>query len=195
MDYSLLKNKLYLILLAYYNEGKMPSFTKLGEKIGISRQTASTRFKELLKNGLITQDENDLIFVSNPLNIDLNKLKNYLDQNETINLLELKYYLFGTQENETKKDLAKQLGVSRSSLYLDEHSVVYAIQSEGRIKYIGTTQHFEDRIRQHIKKRPFLTPNNFLILVDNSNSQGYNIELELIHLLQTEWNVMGKNNN
>lgn len=45
-----------------------------------------------------------------------------------------------------KVELAKELKIARSSLYLDNHSVVYGILSEGRIKYIGTTDHFEDRI-------------------------------------------------
>lgn len=84
--------------------------------------------------------------------------------------------------------MAKELGMSRSSLYLSDHSVVYAIQSEGKIKYIGTTAHFENRRADHIKKRPFLTPANFLILVDNVGSDKFNIELELIHLLKPEWN-------
>lgn len=92
----------------------------------------------------------------------------------------------------TKTQLAKELDISRASLYLDNHTVVYGIQSEGKIKYIGTTSHYEDRIAQHIKKRPFLTPSNFLILVEDiGNNNKFNIELNLIHLLKPEWNEVG----
>lgn len=104
---------------------------------------------------------------------------------DNFDAVQLKYFLFGVD----KTELAKELEVSRSSLYLDTHKVIYAIISEGKIKYIGTTSHYEDRIAQHIKKRPFLTPSNFIILVDNVNK--FDIELDLIHLLQPEWNQMG----
>lgn len=189
MDYSLLKNKVYLTLLAYYDQKKMPSYVELGEKVGISRQTASTRTKELFDEGLIEKSDNKIV-VQNKLNIDMLLLKSYLDNNR-FDPVELKQLLFEDSE-QTKTDLAKELGVSRASIYLDQHTVIYAICSEGKIKYIGTTTHYEDRINQHIKKRPFLTPSNFIVLVDNILGTGYRTELELIHLLQPEWNIMGK---
>lgn len=189
MDYSLLKNKVYLTLLAYYDQKKMPSYIELGEKVGISRQTASTRTKELFDEGLIEKSDNK-IAVQNKLNIDVLLLKSYLDNNR-FDPVELKQLLFEDSE-QTKTDLAKELGVSRASIYLDQHTVIYAICSEGKIKYIGTTTHYEDRINQHIKKRPFLTPSNFIVLVDNILGSGYRTELELIHLLQPEWNIIGK---
>ena len=37
--------------------------------------------------------------------------------------------------------------MSRTSLYLDDNGVVYGIVSEGKIKYIGTSAHFEYRIQ------------------------------------------------
>lgn len=189
MDYSLLKNKVYLTLLAYYDQKKMPSYVELGEKVGISRQTASTRTKELFDEGLIEKSDNKIV-VQNKLNIDVLLLKSYLDNNR-FDPVELKQLLFEDNE-QTKTNLAKELGISRASIYLDQHTVVYAICSEGKIKYIGTTTHYEDRINQHIKKRPFLTPSNFIVLVDNILGSGYNTELELIHLLQPEWNIVGK---
>ena len=191
MDYSLLKNKIYLMLLAYYNKKEFSSFVELGKLAGVSRQTASTKFKELQEKGIIELNDKDILFVKNILNIDIVKLQEYFDTTDSFNAVDLKQYLFN-ENIENKTQIAKELKMARSSMYLDNHSVVYAIQSEGKIKYIGTTQHFEDRIQQHIKKRPWLTPSNFLILVDNSNTQGFNIELELIHLLQPEWNIVGK---
>ena len=191
IDYSLLKNKVYLTLLAYYDGDEMPSFTDLSKQIGISRQTASTKVKELINTHIITLDDNDILSVSNDLNINVNDLRAYLEMTDCFNPQGLKEHLFGVSAK-TQKRQAKELDVSRSSLYLSQHSVVYAIHSEGKIKYIGTSTHFEDRIQQHIKKRPFLTPANFIILVDNSNIQGHDIERELIHLLQPEWNIMSK---
>lgn len=84
--------------------------------------------------------------------------------------------------------------MSRAQMYVDYHSVVYGIYSEGKIKYIGTTAHFEKRIKQHIAKRPYLTSNNFIILADSNNIQidKFKIENQLIDLLQPEWNIMGK---
>ena len=170
----------------------MPSFIELGKIVGISRQTASTKVKELLNNNIIKLDDNDILTISNPLNIDKNELKAYLEMTDSFNSMGLKEHLFGVS-SQTKVKEAKELGASRASLYLDDHSVVYGIQSEGKIKYIGTTAHFEDRIQQHIKKRPFLTPSNFVILVDNSGISSHDMERELIHLLQPEWNIMSKN--
>ena len=190
MDYSLLKNKTYLTLLAYYDFKSMPSFVQLGKDIGVSRQTASNKIKELINKNLINLDEENVVHVNNILNIDVNILKKYLDENNDINIVDLKCLLFGSSSN--KSELAKELNVSRQTLYTDDHSVVYGICSEGTIKYIGTTAHFEDRVKQHIKNRPFLNPNNFLILRDNVGKDGFNIELELIHLLKPEWNEMGK---
>ena len=168
----------------------MPSFINLGKQVGVSRQTASTKTKELITNGLIVLDNEDVLTVKNSLNIDIEKLKQYLDTAIDFNAVDLKKWLFSSDENNIAK-IARELKMSRSSMYLDKHSVVYAIQSEGRIKYIGTTKHYEDRIQQHIKIRPFLTPSNFLILADNTAGNGFNIELELIHLLKPEWNEMG----
>lgn len=190
MDYSLLKNKTYLTLLAYYQGQEMPSFVQLGKDIGLSRQTASTKFKELVNKNLVALDEKNNIIVNNVLEIDIQELKYYLDTHSEINIVELKTLLFGVSANKT--ELAKELGVSRASLYFDDCSVVYGIQSEGKIKYIGTTSHFKNRIQQHIKKRPFLSPSNFLILREDVGKDGFNIELELIHLLKPEWNEMGK---
>jgi DNA-binding Lrp family transcriptional regulator len=39
----------------------MPSYVELGEKVGISRQTASTRTKELFDEGLIEKSDNKIV--------------------------------------------------------------------------------------------------------------------------------------
>ena len=159
----------------------MPSFVQLGKDVGISRQTASNKFKELVAQNLIELSDNNVVLVNNPLNIDVDILRYYLDTHENIDLVELKEALFGVSID--RNALIKELNIARSSLYLDKTKVVYGIISEGKIKYIGTTEHLKDRIQQHIKKRPFLTPANFIILKDEVGKNNFNIELNLIHLL------------
>lgn len=194
MNYSLLKDKVYLTLLAFYNHKKMPSFIELGKIIGITRQTASTKTKELLNSGIISIDESGMLLVNNDLDIDVSLLREYLkESNFSFDVLRMKELLFPIVKAQTKTEIANELGVSRTSLYTDDHVVVYGICSEGKIKYIGTTKHYQDRINQHINNRPFLNSSNFVILADNVGNYGYNLELELIHLLQPEWNKMGKN--
>lgn len=190
MDYSLLKNRLYLTLLAFYDGQELPSYVQLGKENGISRQTASARVKTLIKDNLIIIWEDKTITVKNPLNLNIDILKEYLNSGETFNAIELKEKMF--QEKRTKTELAEELQVSRSSLSMDQHTVVYGICSEGKIKYIGTSKHFEDRIKQHIKNRPFLTAANFIILADNIIDNNFYIENQLIDILQPEWNILGK---
>ena len=187
-DYSLLRNKVYLILLANYNQKKIPSFIELGKLTDLTRQTASNKVKELVEKGLISLDDNNIVTVLNPLNINVADLRSYLEMAQSFNPQELKECLFGLS-SETIKNQAKELKMSRTSLYLDDNGVVYGIVSEGKIKYIGTSAHFEYRIQQHIKKRPFLKPSDFVILAENKS---FNIEKELIHLLEPEWNIMSK---
>ena len=74
MDYSLLKNKIYLTLLAYYDQKKMPSYVELGEKVGISRQTASTKTKELFDKGLIEKIDNKIVVCNIQIITDLIQL-------------------------------------------------------------------------------------------------------------------------
>ena len=146
-----------------------------------------------MNSNLITLNNDNILTVDNVLNINIDILRKYLDTSmNNFNPIQLRYVLFDNTEEITKTQLAKESDVSRASLYLDNHTVVYGIQSEGKIKYIGTTSHYEDRIAQHIKKRPFLTSSNFLILVDNIGSENkFDIELNLIHLLKPEWNEVG----
>lgn len=190
MDYTLLRNKIYLILLAYYNNEKMPTYTKLGELAGMTRQTAQKKVAQLINDQLISVGI-DSIEVVNKLNLNIEILKNYLDTNNDFDPIALKMLLF-PQHYDSRKSAGEDLGYSREGTYQLPHGIVYGIISEGKIKYIGTTKHFERRIKEHIKKRPFLKPEDFCILVDDVGSKGYNVELELIHILDPEWNQAGK---
>lgn len=190
MNYSLLKNKIYLILLTYYNDSLMPSYVTLGEKAQVSRQTASKKVKELEDWGLIEIEDN-IVYVQNPLDIDREELRNYLDEEITrFDSAELYDILFGEQGNNliTKKEKANRLKMSRSNLYKDVHPVVYGIIEQGELKYIGCSEYYEERKKQHKLKRPHLNDDNFIILKDNLSENIFDIENLLIDILTPEWN-------
>lgn len=163
----------------------MPSYSELGKKVGITRQTASTRVKELIDNDIISIDEDKIVVVRNDLDFDVEKIKEYLETSIEFNSIELRNFLFDT--NLTRMEIGKELKMARQTIYSKPHSVVYGIVSEGKIKYVGTTKQYDQRIKQHIAKRPFLTQNNFIILAEITNEK-FNLESELINLLKPEWN-------
>lgn len=192
MNLDLLKDNVYLTLLAFYDNVKMPSFVSLSQKTGLTRQTVSKKVKNLLDTELIIIDENDIVHVSNKLDINVNKLNYILTLYPGINVLTLKEKLFGPVDNIS--EAAKELGLSRTSIYHCKNSkmVVYGIISEGIVKYIGSTKCYEERIKQHILNRPFLTNSNFIILKEIDENDRFFQERQLIEIIQPEWNIMGK---
>ena len=62
MKNKLLKDNVYLTLLAFYRNQKMPSYSELGRKIGLTRQTVSTRVKKLIQDKIIELDEDSFKF-------------------------------------------------------------------------------------------------------------------------------------
>lgn len=192
MNFELLKDRVYLTLLAFYNYDRIDSYEKLGQKCCISRQTASKKVKQLIDKELVSIDERKCIVVKNELDIDIYLLQKILNSDPNINALELKEKLFSIKENIT--DIAEEFNVSKSTVYhyLSQDMVVYGIVSEGMIKYIGSTKNYEERIKQHILKRPFLTPSNFIILKQITENDRFTLERELIHIIQPEWNIMSK---
>lgn len=180
MDYSLLKNKLYLHLLVKYNGVKKPSFVQLGKELNITRQTASTQYKKLVDEKIVAENEEGKIFVSNPLNVSITDIARCNDYKE---LKKAVIY----------NNTCREYNIENTSDFTPMGSVVYGIISEGKIKYVGTSKNLQDRIDRHINKRPFLERKDFIILKEvNSNENKFNYELELIHLLQPEWNILGK---
>lgn len=192
MNFELLKDRVYLTLLAFYNYNKIDSYEKLGQKCGISRQTASKKVKQLIDKELVSIDEKKCIVVKNELDIDVWLLQKILNDDPNINAIKLKEKLFSIKENIT--DIAGEFNISRGTVYhcLDQNMVVYGIISEGIIKYIGSTKNYETRMKQHILKRPFLTPSNFVILRQITENDRFTLERELIHIIQPEWNIMSK---
>ena len=53
-DYTILKDKVYLYLLAFYNNQPVPNFIKIGKEIGMTRQTISTHYSSLIQKNLIS---------------------------------------------------------------------------------------------------------------------------------------------
>ena len=47
VNYSYLRDRIYLFLLCYYNEKELPTYVKLARKCGYSRQTIAKKIKEL----------------------------------------------------------------------------------------------------------------------------------------------------
>ena len=194
MNLSLLKNNVYLTLLAFYNGQKMPSYTQLGAKTGLTRQTVSKKVQELIEQQLIQIDDN-ILTVSIIMDIDVGLLRDILTQQPGINVVELKKQLIRQEAVEGNViDLAKELHMSRSTIYNYQHAkmVVYGIISEGIIKYIGSTKNYEERIKQHMLNRPFLSRNNFIILKEITDNDRFLYERVLIQTLQPEWNIMNK---
>ena len=193
MNFELLKDSVYLTLLAFYNYDRLDSYEKLGKRCGMSRQTASKRVKQLIDKGLVSIDERKCFVVKNELDIDVYLLQKVLNSDPGLTPVALKEKLFSIKENNAA-NAAEKLNVSKSTVYhyLDQNMVVYGIISEGIIKYIGSTKNYEERKKQHILKRPFLTPSNFVILKQITENDRFTLERELIHIIQPEWNIMSK---
>ena len=65
MKHELLKNNVYLTLLAFYNNKTMPTYVELGKISGITRQTAAKKVKELIDNNIIKVNTNNILSVDN----------------------------------------------------------------------------------------------------------------------------------
>lgn len=191
-QYTLIRNIVYVFLLGKYNNNKMPSYVRLGKECGLTRQTVSIRVKQLIKDNLITIDDNKIVQVANPLDIDIDKLRPCFETNEVFIPKILRRKLFEDGEKITRNQIIRELKCSRGNYYADTHAVVYGIMVDGELKYIGSTIHYKSRIMQHRRKRPYLTKENFVILADNTRIEGRGIERELIKKMQPEWNIMSK---
>ena len=187
MNHALLKDNVYLTLLAFYNNNCMPSFVEIGRKVGCTRQTASKKVQNLMENGIIEVDDKNILTVKNTLELDIDILKNLLIENPLISAIELEKIFFS---NNNKNDIMNNLQISYGNYYGEQkyESVVYGIISEGIIKYVGCTKRYDERMKEHIRKRPFLTTGNFVILKRINSNDKFNYERQLINILDPEWN-------
>ena len=194
MKNKLLKDNVYLTLLAFYRNQKMPSYSELGRKIGLTRQTVSTRVKKLIQDKIIELDEDNNVIVLEEIDVDKDLLRQILTETPNIDVVDLNFRLNGQlKEVDSVYDLSDLIDVPTSTIYANKNSecVVYGIVSEGVVKYVGSTKHYQERIKEHIWKRPFLTSNNFIILKRVELNERFSYEGVLIKILKPEWNIMG----
>lgn len=194
MKNKLLKDNVYLTLLAFYRNQKMPSYSELGRKIGLTRQTVSTRVKKLIQDKIIELDEDNNVIVLEEIDVDKDLLRQILTETPNIDVVDLNFRLNGElKEVDSVYDLSDLIDVPTSTIYANKNSecVVYGIVSEGVVKYVGSTKHYQERIKEHILKRPFLTSNNFIILKRVELNERFSYEGVLIKILKPEWNIMG----
>ena len=194
MKNKLLKDNVYLTLLAFYRNQKMPSYSELGRKIGLTRQTVSTRVKKLIQDKIIELDEDNNVIVLEEIDVDKDLLRQILTETPNIDVVDLNFRLNGQlKEVDSVYDLSDLIDVPTSTIYANKNAecVVYGIVSEGVVKYVGSTKHYQERIKEHILKRPFLTSNNFIILKRVELNERFSYEGVLIKILKPEWNIMG----
>ena len=194
MKNKLLKDNVYLTLLAFYRNQKMPSYSELGRKIGLTRQTVSTRVKKLIQDKIIELDEDNNVIVLEEIDVDKDLLRQILTETPNIDVVDLNFRLNGQlKEVDSVYDLSDLIDVPTSTIYANKNSecVVYGIVSEGVVKYVGSTKHYQERIKEHILKRPFLTSNNFIILKRVGLNERFSYEGVLIKILKPEWNIRG----
>jgi predicted transcriptional regulator len=98
MKHELLKNNVYLTLLAFYNNKTMPTYVELGKISGITRQTAAKKVKELIDNNIIKVNTNNILSVDNNMELDVDILKDLLDKNPNITAVELENIFFGDKD-------------------------------------------------------------------------------------------------
>lgn len=192
---TLIKNKVYLYLLAFYDGCPLPPSTVLAKQIGITRQTVSKKYKELKDTEIITITPSETIIVKNEYNIDKNVLKNFLQNNSNYSYEALLSILKLPFNN--RKEIEEKYGISVKTLKNEETKddnfcYIYGIVIDGVLEYVGSTNNLELRKKQHILRRPFLKNENFIILKKLSSQDKLDEEKLNIKLYNPEWNIVSK---
>lgn len=192
---TLIKNKVYLYLLAFYDGCPLPPSTVLAKQIGITRQTVSKKYKELKDTEIITITPSETIIVKNEYNIDKNVLKNFLQNNSNYGYEALLSILKLPFNN--RKEIEERYGISVKTLKNEETKddnfcYIYGIVINGVLEYVGSTNNLELRKKQHILRRPFLKDENFIILKKLSSQDKLDEEKLNIKLYNPEWNIVSK---
>ena len=192
---TLIKNKVYLYLLAFYDGCPLPPSTVLAKQIGITRQTVSKKYKELKDTEIITITPSETIVVKNEYNIDKNVLKNFLQNNSNYSYETLLSILKLPFNN--RKEIEEKYGISVKTLKNEETKddnfcYIYGIVINGILEYVGSTNNLELRKKQHILRRPFLKDENFIILKKLSSQDKLDEEKLNIKLYKPEWNIVSK---
>lgn len=191
MDIKILRNKVYLTLLSFYDGGKMPTITELSRNAGVSRQTTSKYLKRLIDEGIVITHR-DFIEVKNDLNLNVRKITDYLCENiYRFDAIQLYNKLY--EDNHlSRREIGEKLGMARQTIYNDNCNVVYGIVYNSELKYIGSTCHYKQTCQQLIREDKFpveLTQENFIVLLDNIPNP-YMEALNLVREIQPEWNIV-----
>lgn len=197
----LLKDEIYLYLLAFYNLHTKPTYTQLAEELRVTRQTISTKFKNLLDTNIISlkkEKGKQILIIKNPLELNVKKVREYLEQNNNYiaNYQDFIYYIndycYNNRKQVNNRQIIKKLKMSKQTYYDHKEATLYGIIYENELKYIGQTYTYKHRIRQHISNRPFLSEENFIILKKNIQGDPHEIERYLIEVLNPEWNIANR---
>lgn len=185
VNYSYLRDRLYLTLLYKYNEKKLPSFSALAEECGFSRQTVAKRFRELEKEEIaVPIGTRKYTFVDYLEEEDITRgevrellRKNYTDNQLGMILLskirpetyeDEVHIMLDVSEYTLDKKFRKDLFVDRASPPEVEDNrilhTVYGIIYNNRIKYIGYTDDYVNTMGRLLKKYPELHRDSFLVL-------------------------------
>jgi hypothetical protein len=197
----LLKDEIYLYLLAFYNLHTRPTYVQLAEELKMTRQTISTKFKNLLNTNIILlkkEKGKQILVIKNPLEINVKKIREYFEQNNNYiaNYQDFIYYIndycYNNRKQVNNRQIIKKLKMSKQTYYNHKEAILYGIIYENELKYIGQTYTYKHRIHQHISNRPFLSEENFIILKKDIQGDPHEIERYLIEVLNPEWNIMNK---
>ncbi len=141
-EYALLTNSTYLYLLQHKYE--KINYMTIGNSLGIHRNTVSREYKD---------------FCNVPNWDTLFPITNFYNEENNKNLRAVKILRDIRPDITGITDIANALGISTKTLYnlhltsfkLNEPtSCVYSITYQGEIIYIGATNNFEQRKRQHL---------------------------------------------
>lgn len=101
-DYSILKDKIYVWLLVYYNNKKIPSNSALGREIGANRNTVASHIRKLAEKDYLTITEDKIVLVNNFLNLDEVIIRDYLETTSSYSAIDLYQRLMEDDEVMTK---------------------------------------------------------------------------------------------
>ena len=185
VNYSYLRDRLYLVLLYRYNEKKLPSFSALAEEWGFSRQTVAKRFKMLEEEEIavpIGGRKYTFVDFLEEEDITREEVKELLRKNYTDNQLGM--ILLSKIRPETYEDevhIMLDIGAStldkkfRKDLFVDREippeteedkttHTIYGIIYGNRIKYVGYTDDYVKTIERLLKQYQELHRDSFLVL-------------------------------
>lgn len=190
VNYSYLRDRIYLFLLCYYNEKELPTYVKLARKCGYSRQTIAKKVKELQDAEImVPMDDGKYLFMDFLEEEDIEKeevmqlLKEPYNNNELGMILlsmirpettaEEVHILLDVSEHTLNDEFKNDLFISKKTpqeIVEERKFLIFGIEYQGKIAYLGATQNYEFKIRSLIKEYPNLKRENFIIMREEINN-------------------------